>query len=89
MKIKQVLNNIFTVCMAISIFGGFMVFVIHVAGLLAGLVAGAEQGATIMVFASDKITKFLIRASSIGVVVGMAMLYVTGQHALTYTKGEN
>ena len=86
---KKNLNNIFAICMAISIFGGFIVFVIHVVGLLTGLMVGAEQGATLMVYASDKVTKFLIRASSIGVVIGMAMLYVTGQHALTYTKGEN
>lgn len=89
MKLRHLLTTLFAVCMAISIFGGFVVFVMHFLGLLTGIISGAEQGAAIMVFASDKITNFLIRASSIGVITGLAMLYITHQHALTYTKAED
>lgn len=89
MNLRQVLTTVFAVCMSISIFGGFVVFVMHIAGILTGLMIDAGQGANIMVFANEKVTKFLIQASSIGVIIGLVLIYITDKHTLTYTKSED
>ncbi len=80
MNLKKVLITIFAICMAISLFGGFAIFVLHIIGL----VVGAEQGAAIMTFASSDIKDLLIQISSIGVVIGLILLYLTNAHTLTY-----
>jgi len=80
MSFKKALINIFAICMAISLFGGFVIFLMHIVGLF----AGAEQGAAIMTLASSKVSDLLIRVSSIGVVIGLILIYLTKTHTLTY-----
>lgn len=48
MKLRGILTTVFAVCMSISLFGGFIVFVIHIAGIFTGLVADAGQGASMV-----------------------------------------
>jgi hypothetical protein len=80
MSFKKVLITIFAICMAISLFGGFTIFAMHIIGLI----IGAEHGAAIMTFASSEISDLLIQVSSIGIVVGLILLYLTDTHTLTY-----
>ena len=82
MSAKNFFNNVYSVFVGISLFGGFVVFLF----MMAGLITGGEGGAEIMLIGRQTIMPRLIQAAGIAVISGMIFLYVTDSHDLTLKK---
>ena len=82
MSAKKLFSNTYSIFVGISLFGGFVVFLF----MIAGLIAGGQGGADIMLIGRRTIMPRLIQAAGIAVISGMVFLYITDDHDLTLKK---
>lgn len=81
-KISGVLRTIFGYGIMICLFAGGMTFF----GYLAALFIGGETATAICVFIYKTIIPVIIKASTILVLLGLAVMYLNGEMALTSDK---
>ena len=81
-KISNVLRVIFGYCVMISVFvGGLTVF-----GYIAALIIGGDTATAICVFIYKTIIPIIIKVSTICVLLGLVVMYLNGEVALTAHK---
>lgn len=78
-SVKNLMTNIFGTFISLAVFGGVAVFLIY----LIGIIIGGESGASLMVFGQQQLVPLIIKAATIGVISGLIIFYITGQHALS------
>lgn len=81
-KISNVLKTIFGYGIMICLFAGGLTFF----GYMAALVIGGETAATICVFIYKTIIPYIIKLSTILVLLGLVAMYLNGEMALTTDK---
>ncbi len=81
-KISEVLRTIFGYGIIICLFGGGLTFF----GYLAALIIGGEAATLICAFIHGIIFPIIIKASTILVLFGMLIMYISGEKALTSSK---
>lgn len=81
-KISNVLRTIFGYGIMICLFAGGLTFF----GYLAALFIGGETAGAICVFIYKTIIPVIIKASTILVLLGLAVMYLNGEMALTSDK---
>lgn len=81
-KISNVLRTVFGYGIMICLFAGGLTFF----GYLAALFIGGETAAAICVFIYKTIIPIIIKASTILVLLGLAVMYLNGEMALTSDK---
>lgn len=81
-KISGVLRTIFGYGIMICLFAGGLTFF----GYLAALVIGGETATAICVFIYKTIIPYIIKASTILVLLGLVVMYLNGEMALTSSK---
>ena len=81
-KISNVLRVIFGYGIMICLFAGGMTFF----GYLAALIIGGETAAAICVFIYKTIIPIIIKCSTILVLLGLLVMYLNGELALTSDK---
>lgn len=83
-KISAVLRTIFGYGIMVCLFAGGMTFF----GYLAALFIGGETATAICVFIYKTIIPVIIKASTILVLLGLVVMYLNGEVALTANKKE-
>ena len=81
-KIAQVLKKIFGYGILICLFAGGMTFF----GYLAALIVGGETAAAICLFLYKTVIPYIIKLSTLMVLLGLAAMYLNGEMALTSDK---
>ena len=81
-KIASVLRTIFGYGIMISLFGGGLTFF----GYVAALIIGGDTAATICAFIQEKFLPVMIYISTIMVILGLVVMYLNGETALTPDK---
>lgn len=81
-KIAQVLKKIFGYGILICLFAGGMTFF----GYLAALIVGGETAADICLFLYKTVIPYIIKLSTLMVLLGLAAMYLNGEMALTSDK---
>ena len=81
-KIASVLKIIFGYGILICLFAGGLTFF----GYLAALIIGGETATVICAFIYDSIMPILFKASTILVLLGLVIMYLLGEKALTAEK---
>lgn len=81
-KIAQVLKKIFGYGILICLFAGGMTFF----GYLAALIIGGETAAAICLFLYNTVIPYIIKLSTLMVLLGLAAMYLNGEMALTSDK---
>ncbi len=81
-KIAGVLKTIFGYGIAICLFAGGLTFF----GYLAALIIGGETATAICVFIYKTIIPYIIRCSTLLVLLGLVIMYLFGEKALTADK---
>ena len=81
-KISNVLKTIFGYGIMICLFAGGLTFF----GYLAALCIGGETATAICVFIYKTIIPYIIRCSTILVLLGLVAMYLAGEMALTSDK---
>lgn len=81
-KISNVLRVIFGYGIMICLFVGGLTFF----GYLAALIIGGDTAAAICVFIYKTVVPCMIKASTILVLLGLAVMYLNGEMALTANK---
>ena len=81
-KIAAVLKTIFGYGIMICLFAGGLTFF----GYLAALIIGGETATAICVFIYKTIIPYIIKLSTIMVLLGLAAMYMNGEMALTSNK---
>lgn len=81
-KIASFLKIIFGYGILICLFAGGLTFF----GYLAALIIGGETATAICVFIYEGIIPVIIKASTILVLLGLVIMYLTGEKALTADK---
>lgn len=81
-KISQVLRTVFGYGIMLCLFAGGLTFF----GYLAALVIGGETAAAICVFIYKTIIPIIIKCSTILVLLGLLVMYLNGELALTSDK---
>lgn len=84
-KISNVLKSIFGYGIMICLFAGGMTFF----GYLAALLIGGESATAICVFIYKTAFPYLIRCSTVLVLLGLLSMYLGGETALTAGKKKN
>ena len=83
-KLSAILRTVFGYGIMLCLFAGGMTFF----GYLAALFIGGETATAICVFIYKTIIPVIIRASTILVLVGLVVMYLNGEVALTANKKE-
>ena len=83
-KISAVLRNIFGWGIMLCLFAGGLTFF----GYLAALIIGGETATAICVFIYKTIIPVIIKSSTILVLLGLVVMYLNGEMALTANKKE-
>ena len=78
-KISQVLRTVFGYGIMICLFAGGLTFF----GYLAALIVGGETATAICVFIYKTIIPIIIKTSTILVLLGLLVMYLNGELALT------
>ena len=81
-KVASFLKIIFGYGILICLFAGGLTFF----GYLAALIIGGETATAICVFIYEGIIPVIIKASTILVLLGLVIMYLTGEKALTANK---
>lgn len=81
-KVSKVLSYVFGTGIFISLFAGGLTFF----GFLAALIIGGETATEICTFISKSIFPVIIKISTVSVLLGIAVMYLRGQVALTPEK---
>lgn len=81
-KISQVLRTVFGYGIMICLFAGGLTFF----GYLAALIIGGETATAICVFIYKTIIPIIIKSSTILVLLGLLVMYLNGELALTSGK---
>ena len=81
-KISAVLKTIFGYGIMICLFAGGLTFF----GYLAALIIGGETATAICVFIYKTIIPYIIKTSTIMVLLGLVAMYLNGEIALTTSK---
>ena len=81
-KVSQVLKKIFGYGIMICLFAGGLTFF----GYLAALFIGGETAAAICTFIYKTLIPYIIKASTIMVLLGLVAMYLNGEMALTSNK---
>ena len=81
-KISQVLQTIFGYGIMIALFLGGLTFF----GYVAALIIGGDAAASICKFIYKDLFPWIIRASTVLVLLGLAAMYLNGEKALTAGK---
>ena len=81
-KISAVLKTIFGYGIMLCLFAGGLTFF----GYLAALFIGGETAAAICTFIYKTLIPYIIKASTIMVLLGLAAMYLNGEMALTSNK---
>ena len=81
-KIAQVLKKIFGYGILICLFAGGMTFF----GYLAALIIGGETAAAICLFLYNTVIPYIIKLSTLMVLLGLAAMSLNGETALTSDK---
>lgn len=81
-KISRVLKTIFGYGIMICLFAGGLTFF----GYLAALCIGGETAAAICAFIYKTIIPYMIKASTVLVLLGLAAMYLNGETALTSNR---
>ena len=81
-KISQVLRTVFGYGIMLCLFAGGLTFF----GYLAALIIGGETAAAICVFIYKTIIPVIIKTSTILVLLGLVVMYLNGELALTSDK---
>ena len=81
-KISAVLKTIFGYGIMICLFAGGLTFF----GYLAALIIGGETATAICVFIYNTIIPYIIKTSTIMVLLGLVAMYRNGEMALTSNK---
>lgn len=84
-KISAVLRTVFGYGIMICLFAGGLTFF----GYLAALLIGGEAAAAICVFVYKTIIPVIIKTSTILVLLGLVVMYLNGEMALTSNKQES
>ncbi len=84
-KIADVLKVIFGYGIAICLFAGGLTFF----GYLAALCIGGETAEQICIVIYKTIIPYIIRCSTVLVLLGLVVMYLSGQKALTADKKKN
>ena len=84
-KISAVLRTVFGYGIMICLFAGGLTFF----GYLAALFIGGETATAICVFIYKTIIPIIIKASTILVLLGLVVMYLNGEGALTANKHES
>lgn len=83
-KLSAILRTVFGYGIMLCLFAGGMTFF----GYLAALFIGGETATVICVFIYKTILPVIIRASTILVLLGLVVMYLNGEVALTANKKE-
>ena len=83
-KLSAILRTVFGYGIMLCLFAGGMTFF----GYLAALFIGGETATAICVFIYKTIIPVIIRASTILVLLGLVVMYLNGEVALTANKKE-
>lgn len=83
-KLSAILRTVFGYGIMLCLFAGGMTFF----GYLAALFIGGETAAAICVFIYKTIIPVIIKASTILVLLGLVVMYLNGEVALTANKKE-
>ena len=83
-KISAALRTVFGYGIMICLFAGGLTFF----GYLAALIIGGETAAAICTVLYKTITPVIIKASTILVLLGLAVMYLNGEVALTVSTGK-
>lgn len=83
-KLSAILRTVFGYGIMLCLFAGGMTFF----GYLAALFIGGETATAICVFIYKTILPVIIRASTILVLLGLVVMYLNGEVALTANKKE-
>ena len=81
-KISAVLKTIFGYGIMLCLFGGGLTFF----GYLAALFIGGETATAICTFIYKTLIPYIIKASTIMVLLGLVAMYLNGEMALTSNK---
>ncbi len=81
-KISAVLRIVFGYGIMLCLFSGALLFL----GYVAALIIGGDTAAEICAFISETITPIIIMASTILVLLGLLVMYLNGETALTSDK---
>ena len=82
LKISNVLSYVFGIGIAVSLFAGGLTFF----GYLAALIIGGETATEICTFIYTAIFPVIIRISTVSVLLGIVIMYLRGEVALTSEK---
>lgn len=77
-KSINIFNSIFSIFILFSIIGGGLVFLLFMLAIL----IGGETGAFLSTTASNTIMPYFIKAAAMGMLVGLIILYTSGEHYL-------
>lgn len=83
-KTADILRLIFGYGIMITLFAGGLTFF----GYLAALIVGGETAAEICVFIYEWIIPKIIYVSSVLILLGLLTMYISGETALTASKGK-
>ena len=81
-KVTKVLRIVFAICILLALFVGGLTFF----GYVAALFIGGETAANICTFISKTFMPYVIKTSTIMVLLGIAIMYLDGEVALTSNK---
>ncbi len=81
-KISAVLKTVFGWGIMLCLFAGGMTFF----GYMAALIIGGESATTICVFIYKTIVPYIIKTSTVMVLLGLVAMYLNGEMALTSDK---
>lgn len=84
-KISDILRVIFGYGIMICLFAGGLTFF----GYLAALIIGGETATQMCVFIYKTVMPIIIKASTVLVLLGLAVMYLNGETALTAHKKKN
>lgn len=83
-KINDILKTIFGYGITACLFTGGLTFF----GYLAALIIGGEAATSICVFIYKTLFPIIVKASTILVLLGLLVMYLNGETALTATKNK-
>ena len=81
-KISEVIRFVFGWGIYISLFAGGLTFF----GFVAAVIIGGDTGAAISVFLSKQVFPVIIYVSTVMVLLGLVIMYLNGEVALTSAK---
>ena len=78
-KLINILEYIFSITVLIALFGGGVVFILH----LIALIIGGDMATSISVFATDGLMPYFIRIATVGILSGLITFYISKEHHLS------